>query len=158
MCPSSPTVQGQYLLALPADLLYKAIPAEPYWSRVVTYWYPSSHFCTISISYGYPCSPTIIKSSTERVSQQPYPIWSVPYGYPSSPNVQGQYPIGITADPLYKDSIIWVFQQPYCTRAVLYGIPAALLYKISNPTIQVLYPMGILAVLQYKDIALWIFQ
>ena len=37
-------------MAIAAALLYKAIPAEPQWSRVVTYWYPSSP----TVQFQYP--------------------------------------------------------------------------------------------------------
>ena len=68
----------------------------------------------------------LYKDSILLVSQQPYCTGQVPYVYPSSPIVQGQYPIDIPSSPggqrqytmcipaalLYKDSSLWLSEQP----------------------------------------------
>ena len=125
--------------------------------------------------------------STLWVSKQPYCTRTVSCGCPSSPALQGQYPMGIQATLLYKDSILWVSQQskrisndqqPYCTMTVFCGFPAALLYKDSivwvskqpyctravsygyhsSPIVQGQYPVGVPAALLYKDNILWVSQ
>ena len=118
-------------MAISEALLYKDstiwVSQQLYYTRAVPFGFPSNP--TVQ---GYPSRALVVKVSNILVSQQPFCKISVSYGYPSSPTVKEQYRMSILAALHCTERTLWISQQPFYSRTVPMGITVDPLYKDST--------------------------